>query len=79
MDYPKAKEEKDPGFSLAFNTVMDATILIDSDHEHDQKIRRSLTSYIALVGSTLLHGRVRNMYLLLPVPMLEKFLLCIRL
>ncbi len=52
LDYPDAKEEEDPGFPLAFGPVMETTILVDSDHGHDQKTRRSLTGWIAFVGST---------------------------
>ena len=43
LDYPDAKEEEDPGFPLAFGPVIETTILVDSDHGHDQKTRRSLT------------------------------------
>ena len=32
---------------------MKTTILVHSDHEHDQKTRRSLTGWIAFVGSIL--------------------------
>ena len=51
-DYPDAKEEVDPGFPLVFGPVLQTTILVDSDHGHDQKTRRSLTGWIAFVGST---------------------------
>ena len=52
LDYPEAMEEEDPGFPLAFGPVLETTILVDSDHEHDQKTRRSLTGWIAFVSST---------------------------
>ena len=51
-DYPDAKEELDPNFPLSFGPVMETTFLVDSDHGHDKKTRRSLTGWIAFVGST---------------------------
>ena len=51
-DYPHAVEELDPSFPPAFGPVMETTILVDSDHAHDKKTRRSLTGWIAFVGST---------------------------
>ena len=51
-DYPDAKEELDPGFPKSFGPILETTILVDSDHAHDQKTRRSLTGLIAFVGST---------------------------
>ena len=51
-DYPEAIEEVDPSFLLSFGPVLQTTILVDSDHRHDQKTRRSLTVWIAFVGST---------------------------
>ena len=51
-DYPDAIEEVDPGFLLSFGPILQTTILVDSDHGHDQKTRRSLTGWIAFVGST---------------------------
>ena len=32
--------------------VLGTTILVDSDYAHDKKTRRSLTDWIAIVGST---------------------------
>ena len=52
QDYPDAKEELDPNFPLSFGPVMETTFLVDSDHAHDKKTRRSLTGWIAFVGST---------------------------
>ena len=51
-DYPDAKEELDPSFPKSFGPVMETTIMVDSDHAHDQKTRRSLTGLLAFVGST---------------------------
>ena len=51
-DYPEAIEEVDPILLLSFVPVLYTTILVGSDHGHDQNIRRSLTSWIAFVGST---------------------------
>ena len=51
-DYPDAKEEMDPGFPQSFGPVLQTTILVDSDHAHDLKTRRSLTGLIGFVGST---------------------------
>ena len=50
-DYPEAIEEADPGFLLSFSPILQTTILVDSDHRYDQKIRRSLTGWITFVGS----------------------------
>jgi len=52
QDYPDATEELDPSFPQAFGPVLETTILVDSDHAHDQKTRRSLTGLIAFVGGT---------------------------
>ena len=51
-DYPDAKEEMDPGFPKSFGPVLQTTILVDSDHAHDLKTRRSLTGLTGFVGST---------------------------
>ena len=51
-DYPDAKEELDPSFPPSFGPVMETAIMVDSDHAHDQKTRRSLTGLLAFVGST---------------------------
>ena len=53
QDYPDAKEEMDPGFPEPFGPVMDTTFMVDSDHAHDLKTRRSLTGILGFVGSTL--------------------------
>ena len=52
-DYPDAKEEIDPGFPVPFGPVMETTFMVDSDHAHDLKTRRSLTGILGFVGSTL--------------------------
>ena len=52
QDYPDAKEEIDPGFPDPYGDPLETTILVDSDHAHDRKTRRSLTGLIAFVGST---------------------------
>jgi len=51
-DYPDAKEELDPGFPPSFGPILETSILVDSDHAHDKKTRRSLTGLLAFVGST---------------------------
>ena len=51
-DYPDAKEEIAVHFPKSFGPVMETTIMVDADHAHDQKTRRSLTGLIAFVGST---------------------------
>ena len=51
-DYPEASEELDPGFPKVFGPRLQTTILVDSDHAHDLKTRRSLTGILAFVGST---------------------------
>ena len=51
-DYPEASEEMDPGFPPSFGPILETTILVDSDHAHDKKTRRSLTGLIVFVGST---------------------------
>jgi len=52
QDYPEAKEELDPGFPPSFGPILETSILVDSDHAHDKKTRRSLTGLIAFVSST---------------------------
>ena len=52
-EYPYAKEEMDPGFPRPFGPVMETTFMVDSDHAHDLKTRRSLTGVLGYVGSTL--------------------------
>jgi hypothetical protein len=52
QDYPDAKEEIYPGFIPPYGQILETTILVDSDHAHDQKTRRSLTGLIVFVGST---------------------------
>jgi len=52
QDYPEVKEELDPGFPPSFGPILETSILVDSDHAHDKKIRRSLTGLIAFIGST---------------------------
>ena len=52
-DYPDAQEEMDPKFPRPFGTIMETTFMVDSDHAHDLKTRRSLTGVLGYVGSTL--------------------------
>ena len=52
QDYPDAREEVDPGFPKPFGTPLETTIVVDSNHAHDLKTRRSLTGIIVFVGST---------------------------
>ena len=52
QDYPDAKEEIDPGFIPPYGQILETTIIVDSDHAHDHKTRRSLTGLIVFVGST---------------------------
>ena len=52
QDYPDAKEEIAAHFPRSFGPVMETTILVDSDHAHDQATRKSLTGLLAYVGST---------------------------
>ena len=52
QDYPDATEEIDPGFPRPYGPILETTILVDSDHAHDQRTRRSLTGLIIFVGST---------------------------
>ena len=51
-DYPDAKEETD-NFPPSFGPVLETTFMVDSDHAHDLKTRRSLTGVLGYVGSTL--------------------------
>ena len=53
-DYPDAKEKVDPGFFLSpsFGPFMEITIMVDSDHTHDQKTYRFLTDLLSFVCST---------------------------
>ena len=51
-EYPDAKEEVDPNFPAPYGHPLETTILVDSDHAHDKKTRRSLTGLIVFVGST---------------------------
>ena len=51
-EYPEAVEGIDRGFSKPYGPILRSTILVDSDHAHDLKTRRSLTSVLAFVGST---------------------------
>jgi len=52
QDYPDAKDEIDPNLPEPYGHALETTILVDSDHAHDQKTRRSLTGLIVFVGST---------------------------
>ena len=51
-DYPDAKEEVD-NFPPSFGPVLETTFMVDSDHAHDLKTRRSLTGILGFVGSSL--------------------------
>ena len=51
-DYPETSEELDPGFPKVFGPRLQTSILVDSDHAHDLKTRRSLSGLLAFVGST---------------------------
>ena len=37
LGYPETMEGEDPGYPLAFDPVMETTILVDSDRENVQK------------------------------------------
>ena len=52
-DYSDAQEEMDPKFPRPFGPIMETTFMVDSDHAHDSKTRRSLTGVLGYVGSTL--------------------------
>ena len=52
LDYPEAKEELDKGFPPSFGPPLQTSIMVDSDHAHDKKTRRSLTGMLIYVGST---------------------------
>ena len=52
QDYPDASEEIANHFPKSFGPVMETTIMVDADHAHDQKTRRSLTGLLAYVRST---------------------------
>ena len=52
-DYPDAKEKMNPNFPLPFGPIMETTFMVDSDHAHVLKTRRSLTGVFGYVGSTL--------------------------
>ena len=45
-DYPDAQEEMDPKFPRPFGPIMETTFMVDSDHAHDLKTRRSLTGVL---------------------------------
>ena len=52
QDYPYVCEEIDCKFLQAFGPVLGTTILVDSDHAHNLKTRRSLTVLINFVHGT---------------------------
>ena len=52
QDYPDAKEEMDPGFPTPYGRELSTTLMLDADHAHDKRTRRSLTGIITFVGST---------------------------
>ena len=52
-DYPHT--ELDPSFPSPFGPVLQTSILVDSDHGHDKKTRRSLTGLLAFVCSMPVH------------------------
>ena len=43
QDYPDAKEEVDPNFPEPFGSILETTILVDSDHTHDKKTCQPFT------------------------------------
>ena len=47
-DYPEATEEIGPGFSAPYGPILETTILVDSDHAHDNKTRRPLIGLMSL-------------------------------
>ena len=51
-DYPDTKEEIDSAFPAPFGPFIRSTFLVDSDHEHDLKTRRSITILIGYFGCT---------------------------
>ena len=51
-EYVDAKEELDPKFPTPYGRELQTTFLVDSDHAHDKKTRRSITGIIGYVGST---------------------------
>ena len=50
-DYPDAKEEMDSTFPTPFRTLIQSTFLVNTEHAHDLKTRRSITGFIGYVGS----------------------------
>lgn len=52
-DYPDAKEEVDPGFPKAYGSPLQITVMVDADHAHDKKTRKSLTGLYVWVGRTI--------------------------
>ena len=49
QDYPDAKEEVDPNFPEPYGSVLETTILVDSDHAHDKNTFQSLTGLLLFV------------------------------
>ena len=52
--YPDAIEEMDPFFPSVSDPLLQTTFLVDANHAHDLKTRRSITGLIGYVGSTQL-------------------------
>ena len=51
-DYPHAVVALDSSFPKYFGLVLETTISVDYNHAHNEKICRSLTDWMAFVGST---------------------------
>ena len=51
-EYDDAIEEIDSKFPTPYGRELQITFLVDSDHGHDHKTRRSITGLIGFVGST---------------------------
>ena len=52
QDYPDTKEEIASHFPRVFGPVLDISILVDSNHAHNNATRKSITGLLAYVGST---------------------------
>ena len=51
-DYLHTKDKVDPPLPQSFGLMLNTTILVNSDHTHNRKTRRSLTGLFVFVGST---------------------------
>ena len=52
QDYPDATEDIYPSFPKIYGPALEKTILVESDHDHDNKTRQSITGIIVFFGST---------------------------